>query len=203
MIIGLTGGIASGKSTVSSILDELGAALIDSDKLAHDVLKDKSVCKKIVESFGKQVLNEDGEINRSSLGEIVFNDPEKRKDLENITHPVIISRIHKKIEEYEKENRNIVLDAPLLFEANLDRIVDQTWVVYVDKKTQIKRLMSRNGMDYEKAKARVESQMPLKKKKKMADVVIDNMGSISQLKEDVIKRWRDFCENKKNSPDCT
>ncbi|MFP4017090.1 MAG: dephospho-CoA kinase [Halanaerobiales bacterium] len=203
MIIGLTGGIASGKSTVSSILDELGAALIDSDKLAHDVLKEKPVCDRIIENFGTQVLNENGEVNRSRLGEIVFNDPEKRKRLENITHPVIISRIHKKIKEYEKQNRIIVLDAPLLFKVNLDRIVDQTWVVYVDRETQIKRLMARSTLNYEDARARVESQLSLEKKKAMADVVINNMHSIAQLKTDVIQRWRDLCENKKDSPDCT
>ncbi len=195
MIIGLTGGIASGKSTVSSYLSELGAAIIDSDKIAHSVLKDPFAYNRIVSKFGSNILDDNAMINRSYLGEIVFNNPGKRKELEKITHPLIISKIHKKIEEFQKKNRIVILDAPLLFEVNLDKIVDQTWVVYVDKKTQIKRLMNRNDLSYEEAKTRIESQLSLETKRLMADVVINNTGSIEALKADVLRKWRDFYEN--------
>lgn len=195
MIIGLTGGISSGKSTVSSYLSELGAAVIDSDKIAHNVLKDPFAYNSIISKFGSSILDDNAMINRSYLGEIVFNNPDKRKELEKITHPLIISKIHKKIEEYLKKNRIIILDAPLLFEANLDKIVDQTWVVYVDKNTQIQRLMNRNNLNYKEAKIRIESQLSLEEKRLKADVVINNTGSIEALKADVLTKWRDFDEN--------
>ncbi len=195
MIIGLTGGIASGKSTVSSYLTELRAAVIDSDMIAHDVLKDPFAYNRIIKKFGRGILDDDAEIDRSYLGGIVFNNTDKRKELEKITHPLIISKIHKEIEGYLKKNRIIILDAPLLFEANLDKIVDQTWVVYVDKKTQIQRLMARNKLSLAEAESRIELQLSLEKKRSKADIVIDNMGSIEALKADVLKLWRDLNEN--------
>jgi len=195
MIIGLTGGIASGKSTVSSYLSELGAAVIDSDKIAHNVLKDPIAYNRIISEFGSNILDDNAMINRSNLGKIIFNNPDKRKELEKITHPLIISKIHKKIEDFQKKNRIVILDAPLLFEANLDKIVDKTWVVYVDNKTQIKRLMNRNNLNYKEAKKRIDSQLSLEKKRIMADVVINNTGSIEALKADVLRKWRDFYEN--------
>src|SRR5690554_3104871 len=134
MLIGLTGGIASGKSTVSSYLEELGAIIIDADKIAKYTLKKgEKAFKGVIDYFGEDILNRDGEINRSKLARIIFNDQKKRKILENITHPIIIKKINKKIEEYQESNRIIILDAPLLFEVGLDKDVDQSCLVYVDK----------------------------------------------------------------------
>ncbi len=195
MIIGLTGGIASGKSTVSTYLSELGAVVIDSDKIAHNVLKDPFAYNRIIKKFGRGILDDYNDIDRSYLGEIVFNNSDKRKELEKITHPLIISKIHKKIEEYRKKNRIIILDVPLLFEANLDKIVDQILVVYVDKGTQIQRLMDRNKLNLAEAESRIELQLSLEKKRSKADIVIDNTGSIEALKADVLILWRDLNEN--------
>lgn len=196
MFIGLTGGIASGKSTVSAYLVELGAVIIDSDTIAHSVLKrGHPVYRKVIEKFGDDILDENSAIDRSYLGSIIFTDPGKRKELEKITHPHIISEILKKMEDFRQKNRIIILDAPLLFEVNLDKIVDQTWVVYVNKKTQMQRLIDRDKLSLSEAEARIESQLSLEKKRLMADVVIVNMGSIEELKADVLQKWRDLDEN--------
>ena len=196
MLIGLTGGIASGKSTVSKYLAELGAVIIDSDSIAYSVLKKgHSAYEGVIKKFGSDILDKNEEINRSHLGSIIFNDSAKRRELEKITHPHIISKILKKMEDFQKKDRIIILDAPLLFEVNLDRIVDQTWVVYVDRETQMKRLLARDHLSPTEAERRIESQLSLEKKRSMADVVIDNMGSIEELKEDVLQKWRDLDEN--------
>lgn len=191
MIVGLTGGIASGKSTVSNYLRELGAFIIDSDKIAHSIIKKgKPAYEKIVEKFGNSIIDKNGEVNRSRLAAIIFDDYKKKKELEEITHPFILDEIYKKIEEMQEKNRIIILDAPLLFEIGLNKAVNQTWVVYVDKKTQLERLMKRDKLAYQEAVKRIEAQLPLEEKKDMADFVIDNNGSIRRLKLIVHKKWR-------------
>lgn len=191
MIIGLTGGIASGKSTVSNYLRELGAFIIDSDKVAHSIIKkDKPAYQKIEERFGSSILDKSGEINRSRLAGIIFDDYEKKRELEEITHPFILDEIYEKMEEIKDKYRIIILDAPLLYETGLDRAVDQTWVVYVDKELQLERLMKRDQLSYNEAAKRINAQLSLEKKKEMADFVIDNNGSIKQLKLIVYKKWR-------------
>lgn len=195
MIIGLTGGIASGKSTVSNYLAELGAIIIDADKIAHEIMeKGKTAYWQVIEAFGREILAENGEIDRSRLGKIVFNNLEKKKILEEITHPQVIREMREKIEEYRAENKVIVLDVPLLFEAGLDSMVDETWVVYVDRETQLQRLMARDGLSYEEANKRIQAQMSLEKKRVLADFVINNKGNIEDLKRQVLLKWREINE---------
>lgn len=191
MIIGLTGGIASGKTTVSNLLKKLGAVIIDADKIAHQVLETKTAREKVISYFGSAIID-NNQINRKKLGKIVFNNSEEKKKLEEITHPMIIDIIKMKIKQYSKKNDIIVVDAPLLLETNLDKIVDSVWVVYVNKKTQLKRLMNRDNINLYKAKKRINSQMPLAKKRKLADIVIDNNGSKKELEQKVKKIWREI-----------
>ncbi|MFW6022900.1 MAG: dephospho-CoA kinase [Halanaerobiaceae bacterium] len=196
MIIGLTGGIASGKSTVSSFLQQLGAVIIDADKIAHKVLKkDSRGYEKVIELFGNAILKDNGDIDRLRLGSIIFNNSNMRKKLENITHPLILAEIHKKLEEYQDKSRIIILDAPLLFEVGLNNSVDSTWVVYIDKNTQISRLMKRDNLTYKEAESRINSQLSLERKKMMADFVINNMGNKENLKEIIIEKWREVNED--------
>ena len=186
LIIGLTGGIATGKSTVSKTLQDLNITVIDADKIAHNVLKREDVKQQIVNKFSHSVLDPDGNINRKKLGQIVFDDKKKLKELEEITHPKILDIIKGKIDNYDKQEL-IVLDAPLLFETSLDDIVDESWVVYTSQETQIKRLKNRDGLNREEALKRIEAQMPLAKKKQKADILIENEGSIKELKDKINK----------------
>ncbi len=186
MIIGLTGGIATGKSTVSKTLRDLNITVIDADKIAHKVLIREDVKQKLVNKFSNSVLDSDGNINRKKLGQIVFDDKKKLRELEEITHPKILDIIKKKIDNYDKQEL-IVLDAPLLFETSLDEIVDETWVVYTGQETQIERLKSRDGLEREEALKRIKAQMPLAIKKEKADILIENEGSIQALKDKINK----------------
>jgi len=186
LIIGLTGGIATGKSLVSKTLRELGIKVIDADQIAHRVLNRTEVIDKIKEEFGREIINNKGEIDRKKLGEIVFSEHVKLKKLEEITHPTILDVIDQKLKEYKKQDL-IVLDAPLLFETYLDQKVDETWVVYAEEPTQIERLQKRDGLDYFEAKCRIDVQMPLKEKVQKADQVINNEGTKQELRRKVVK----------------
>ncbi|MCF8002248.1 MAG: dephospho-CoA kinase [Halanaerobiales bacterium] len=185
MIIGLTGGIATGKSTVSKILKDLNIKVIDADKIAHNVLEYEDVKKEIKETFGNKVLNENGEIDRKKLGKIVFKENQKLKKLESITHPKILEIIDNKLKESKSEL--IVLDAPLLFESSLDGKVDEIWVVYASEETQISRLRSRDNLNKKEALDRINSQMDIDTKVNKADIVINNEGTIEALEKKVKK----------------
>jgi len=163
----------------------LNIKVIDSDKIAHEILTYQDTINEIVEEFGSIVLNKDGNINRIELGKIVFDDMEKLKKLESITHHRIFKVIDKKIKEYKPNNKIIVLDAPLLFETSLDKNVDETWVVYTDKKTQINRLKKRDGLDKEDALKRIKAQMSLEEKANKANIIINNTGTKEDLKQNV------------------
>ncbi|MTI61531.1 MAG: dephospho-CoA kinase [Firmicutes bacterium] len=203
MLLGLTGGIASGKSTVSAILKELGAVIIDADKIAHQSMKyGTRAWEMIVETFGQYIQNDDGSINRRRLAGLVFNDQQKRKELESITHPIIISEIKNIVNSFA-DNEVIVIDAPLLFEVGLDELVDCVWVIYTSRDIQLERLKKRDSLTTDEAESRIEAQLPLKEKCQMADFVIDNNGSIRELKQKIIKLWSDMNENQKNSFNCT
>mgnify|MGYP006281292481 CR=1 FL=1 len=191
MIIGLTGGIASGKSTVSNILRKQDVYIIDADKLVHQILqKGNRGYKKVVDQFGEKILNSQNQIDRNKLGQIVFSDKKKLKKLENITHPLVISIIKDKIESKQDDYEHIVVDAPLLYESGLDKLTDQDWVVYADYDVQLKRLMERDDLSREEAKNRIEKQLSLEKKRELADVVINNNDSIADLKEKVLHKWK-------------
>lgn len=182
-IIGLTGGIASGKSTVSKVLQKMGAIRIDADDKAHDIIEaHKPAWEDIVEYFGRAVLNPDLTVNREKLGQIVFNDPEKLDKLNQITHPRVMESFKDDLQAIRAATPDavVVLDIPLLYEIHAERICDVIWVVWVDRETQIKRLMNRNGFSEEEAIKRIDSQMSLDEKARRANVVIDNRGSIEE-----------------------
>lgn len=191
-ILGLTGGIASGKSTVSRILKELGADIIDADKIAGNIVEpQKDAWKEIVAHFGEEILTKNKSIDRIRLGNIIFNDENEKKILESITHKYIKSEIEHCLSVLEeKRTEVIVLDIPLLFEVGWDKMADEVWVVYADEKNQLNRLIQRNNWSKEEAKARINSQMSLKEKVKRASFVIDNNKDIVYTKKQVSNRWR-------------
>lgn len=195
-IIGLTGGIASGKSTVSAILRQEGAYIIDTDKIAHDItLPHKPAWYEIVEYFGQEILYGDGTINRRALGQKVFNNQIQRAVLERITHPKIKNKVNEEITIAKQQLFDVVvLDVPLLIEVGWENIVDEVWVVYVDKKTQLSRLMVRNNFTRKQALARISAQMDLTEKARHADVVIDNSGNIEATKAQVLEALYRTCE---------
>lgn len=184
VVIGLTGGIASGKSTVANMLKELGITVIDADVEARLAVEPgEAAYKQIVAHFGEGILLEDGAIDRAKLGGIIFNNEEERKVLNSIVHPVVRQRMKEKKEAAIKRKEDIVImDIPLLFESKLTDQVERTLVIYVDEETQLKRLMERNQFSKEEAMARIRSQMPLKEKKHLADYIIDNSGTLEQTK---------------------
>lgn len=194
-VIGLTGGIASGKTTVSDILKGHGAVIIDADKISRKIfIKDSPVYKEVVKEFGNSVLKGDGEIDRKKLGNIVFNDYNKLKKLNEITHPVIIEDIKEKIEKERSigKEKAVILDAALLIELKLYEIVDEVWLIVVDTKTQIDRLMERDKLSYEDAANRIKSQMPIEDKMKHADFLINNCRDINTLKKQIDLFWKRF-----------
>ena len=189
LLVGLTGGIATGKSLVSEILRGLGTYIIDADKIAREVVEpQKPAWLEIVEFFGKDIVNKDRTINRKRLGEIVFNDPLKKRKLEEIVHPRVIEEESRMVKEYLKIKPDgiVIIDAALLIEAGSHKRVDKLIVVYADKETQTKRLMERDGLSRTDAEKRIASQMPLDEKVKMADFVIDNSKGIEGTQRQTI-----------------
>lgn len=190
MLIGLTGGIASGKSTVSALMVKHGALLVDADQVAREVVEPgEQALLQIVEQFGQQILHADGSLNRAALGSLVFSDPDKLKKLESITHPAIRVRMQETIERYKQEQPNaiIVADIPLLFETKQTHLYEGIVVVYVPRSMQVDRLMARNQISEAEANARIDLQMDIEEKRKLADWIIDNSKSIQHTEEQVIE----------------
>jgi dephospho-CoA kinase len=192
--IGLTGGIASGKSTVSNMLKDLGFPVIDADVIAREVVeKGEPAYLDIVQEFGEDILEQDGAINRVKLGEIIFNHEEKRKALNAIVHPAVRKRMTEQKEHFiESGSRAVILDIPLLFESKLTYLVDKTLLVFVNKDIQLQRLMERNHFSEQEALSRIQSQMPITEKVPLADEIINNNGSVDDTKQqliDVLKKW--------------
>ncbi|XP_023664973.1 dephospho-CoA kinase domain-containing protein isoform X1 [Paramormyrops kingsleyae] len=189
-LVGLTGGIASGKSTVSSTLRDLGCPIIDADVVARQVVQPNSPAyRRIVLHFGPEILLPDGEIDRQKLAQIVFSSVEKRRILNSITHPEIHKAMLKRILFYFfRGYRYIVLDVPLLFETRrLARFLNHTVVVYCDPATQLSRLMHRDSLSQEEAQQRIAAQMPLNEKRGLANHVIENSGSREDTHRQVLK----------------
>lgn len=192
MIIGLTGGIASGKSTVGSMLVELGARLVDADAVAREIVQPgEPALAAIASLFGQAVLQPDGTLNRAALGGIVFQDSEALAKLEAITHPAIRKRMWDRIHTYKKEDPDglIIGDVPLLYETNQETLYEGVMVVYVPEEEQVVRLMQRNAMTEEEARRRVSLQMDIEEKRKRADWVIDNSGTLEETREQVLRFW--------------
>ncbi|HZK12233.1 MAG TPA: dephospho-CoA kinase [Atribacterota bacterium] len=195
LIVGLTGGIVGGKSTVASMFRDLGAKIIDADKLGHSViLPYKPAWKKIVKLYGKDILRNDLTIDRKKLGKTVFTNQILLKKLNEITHPEIIKIIKKEINSARNKTHNqqiiLMIDAALIYEIKIDRFMDKIIVVYIDKDEQIKRLIKRNNLSKDEASQRIKSQMPMEIKVEMADYVIDNNNSLDETKKQVEKIWK-------------
>nr|WP_285813619.1 dephospho-CoA kinase [Rossellomorea marisflavi] len=182
----MTGGIASGKSTVSAFLQDKGYTIIDADLAARMVVEvGQPAYLAIVEAFGKGILQENGQIDRAGLGAIIFNDQSKRNLLNGIVHPAVRSMmLSHKDEAIENGKQTVIMDIPLLFESDLTWMVDRTIVVTVEEDVQLSRLMKRNELTEEEAASRISSQLPLREKAEKADAVIDNNGSV----EDTLKQ---------------
>jgi len=194
MNIGLTGGIATGKSTVSRLLAERGAAIIDADVIAREIMEPgHPVLAAVSERFGPGVLNTDGTLNRKKLGEIVFSNPEERKALEALTHPAIRAEMKQRMEELEAADphRLVVADIPLLYESGLDPLYERIMVVYVPREVQLTRLMLRDELSKEAAEQRINAQMDIEIKKERADILIDNSGGLEETKRQIDDFWRD------------
>ncbi|MGP7816726.1 dephospho-CoA kinase [Niallia sp. 01092] len=194
LIVGLTGGIASGKSTISAYFQSLNFPVIDADVEARLAVEaGEPAYNAIVAHFGTSILQKDGSINRGKLGEIVFNNEKERKVLNSIVHPEVRKRMdEKKKKAMEDEAKMVILDIPLLFENNLHKGCDQTILVYVEEEIQIKRLMKRNKLSYEEAVLRIQAQMLLTEKRALADELIDNNGTIEGAKmqaKNILKKW--------------
>lgn len=189
MIIGLTGSIASGKSTVAEMLKELNLPIIDADLVARVVVEPGTeTLKQIVEAFGEEVLLDDDTLNRPKLGDIIFHEPAARKTLNDIIHPAIRQEMLRQRDELlENGAKDIVMDIPLLFESRLQHFVEKILVVSVTEETQLKRLMERNNLSEKDAKARISSQLPLSEKEKGADAVIYNNKSLESTREQLHK----------------
>ena len=191
--IGLTGGIASGKSSVGRHLAELGLPVLDADIYAHEVLAPGSPGSKLVyQRYGptiaepinpaQRATEQDRSINRIALGQIVFNDPEERQWLEQLIHPLVRRRFEAELARLRQEPR-VVLMIPLLFEARLDGLCSEIWVVHCEEEQQMERLMARDGLSVQDAARRIQAQWPLCKKCQQADRVIDNSGNPQAFKE--------------------
>ncbi len=196
LIIGLTGGIASGKSTVSQYLKSLGAVIIDADVLARELVKpQKEAWEEIITTFGRDIVDEQGLLKRKKLGSLVFNSAQAREELNSILHPKIIQGTKEMIRGYKKKNIPVVIvDAPLLIEAGMTALVDEVWLVAVPEEIQIERVMQRDEISREAAEGRLKSQMPLKDKLKYADRVIDNSGEVAETKKNVDELWDKICK---------
>lgn len=192
MIIGLTGGIATGKSTVTALFRTLGAYVVDADVWARRVVEPGSQgLVAIVEAFGTDMLLANGNLHRERLGELIFGDAEARHKLNAITHPLVRQGMKDETLAYLHVNpsKPVIWDVPLLFEGETQKLVDQTIVVYVDEETACQRLMERNDLTEFQARARIATQMSIETKKLRATYVIDNRGSRETTREQVIAVW--------------
>jgi len=192
LILGVTGGLATGKSTVARMFGKLGASVLDADKIAHGLIKPGGpVYKKVISVFGRGILDPNGRINRGRLAGIVFEDKKKLVILNTIVHPEVISKIRSQIKKRAGQGRPYIIDAPLLTEAGLLDMIDMLVVVSTDRKTQIKRAKRRSRISRREIARRIGSQLPLAKKKRLADFIIDNSGSLHSTKKEVNKIWRE------------
>lgn len=199
--VGLTGGIACGKSTVAQMFVALGAHLIDFDKLAHEVQEPgKPAWKEIVKYFGDGILNQDDTINRNRLAQIVFTDKKKLEALNNIVHPLVYNLWQERLVKIKRQEEHAIVlsDVPLLFEGKMQDLFDLTMLILISPAEQIIRLMARNGLSSNEAQIRLQSQMPIADKIELADIVIDNQGDIVQTEKKVAEIWQQLKSRGKN-----
>jgi len=193
VVAGLTGGIATGKSTVAAIFEKAGARLIDADRIAREVVRNgSSAHRDIVAHFGMDVLLGDGEIDRKRLAAIIFNNPAAQRALEHIVHPQVKREVDRRVALIRRQAPDalIILDIPLLFEAGMQRGLDAVIVVYAPEHLQLARLMARDGLTEPEALARIRAQMPIESKRALATRVIDNSGSREQTRQQALEIYR-------------
>lgn len=195
IVIGLTGGIGSGKSSVSHFYQSKNIPIICADKITHELLDTSQVKTELVKIFDESILNHN-KIDRKKLGQIVFSHPEKLTSLNKLMHPLVESEIKEKISFYKKKSQSdfIILDIPLLFETGMNSMCDYTLLIYVPKDIQIERIKSRDLLDDQEIMKRIDSQMSIENKKKLADFIIDNSKSLTETKnqaENFLKSLRD------------
>jgi dephospho-CoA kinase len=203
LILGVTGGIATGKTTVARMLAELGAPAIDFDLLAREVVAPgQPAFQEIVDYFGNQVIGEDGNLDRKRLSGIVFQDTAKRRILERMTHPRILEAFLCRVRQLAQEDPRAIVQAviPLLFEVHLEGLVHKILVVYVSPDTQIERLMRRDQISRDEAKRILEAQLPIDQKAARADFVIPNEGGLDETKKEVDALWYKLNMAWKNRP---
>jgi dephospho-CoA kinase len=190
-VIGLTGGIASGKSVVSDMLADRGALVMDADKLGHEAYAPGSECyTAVVEAFGRDVVAADGQIDREALGAKVFGDPKQRKRLESIVWPWMRGEMERRLARLRQDGvAVVVLEAAVLIEADWTPIVDQVWLVVVPPEVARERIMSRNGLTAEQADARIAAQLTNDERARHAQVIIDNSGTLEELERRVAAEW--------------
>lgn len=187
LVAGLTGGIASGKSTVASLFRELGCVTIDADQVAREIVQPgKPALEAIIAHFGREFLCPAQELDRQKLAALIFSDKAARTALESITHPLILAEMQRKTALAAKLQSGVIIwDVPLLFETGFALYVDVSILVYTPEKDQLERLMHRDGISREAALSRINSQMPLQQKRELATIIIDNSGTAEELKEQV------------------
>lgn len=195
IVAGLTGGIGTGKSTVSAVFAEAGAVIIDADEIARDVVATgRPAWCRIVAHFGREVLLPDGDIDRKKLGAIIFNDARQKAHLDRIVHPHVIAETEQRLKEIERVQPQavVILDVPLLIEAGMERDLDEVIVVYTPEAVQLKRLMRRDRLTAAEGLSRIRSQMPIEEKKMRATVVIDNSAPPAVTRKRVLTVFADL-----------
>lgn len=197
MILGLTGGIGSGKSTVSKIFLSMGIKVFDADLIAKDILESEEVKEEIKKKLGKNFIDsKNSSVNKELLKKEVFNNPKKLKILNEIVHPKVIDEYRKKYLEFRDKKEIVIFDVPLLFEVDLEKYCDKVIVVDIDSKIQIERIKSRDNIDINLIKKIIAAQMSREERNKKADIIIENNGSLEDLKEKVKKMIEDIKRGK-------
>ena len=191
LVIGLTGGIGTGKSEASRILTEFGAIVVDADRVGHEAYRPRSQAwREVVDAFGEGILLPNGEIDRKSLGTVVFSDPKARTTLNSIMHPRMTDMIRERIEGLRTGGVEVVVvEAALLMEAGWDSLVDEVWVTCSPEEQVFERLQRRNGLTGEEIRDRIGSQLPLEERVRHADVLVMNSGNVDELREELESLW--------------
>lgn len=193
----MTGNLGAGKSVVADFFKHGGAKIIEADLIAHELIKRQGCCyKPVVQAFGQEILDENKEIGRRKLAAIVFNDSKKLKQLNRLVHPPVVEAIAAELKKYRKTQKFIVVEAALLIEANLHRLVDSVIVVKANRSVQIKRAQQRLGLSRGEVLKRLKGQMPISQKLKYADIIVDNRGNLKQTQKQVEAIWQKLRQRK-------
>ena len=187
MILGLTGGIGTGKSTVAKMLREKNIPVVDTDSISKEIIEYPEIIEKIKAEISSKIFNNENKLDRKKLSEIVFENKDKLKKLNEIMHPVILKKMWDEVEKLKKDYKIIVVDIPLLFEINMENEVDKVLLIYSSKEIQIERIMNRDGRTREEAIKIINSQMPLYKKREKSDYIIQNNDSLEKLEKNLDK----------------